>query len=161
MLKRFLVAGVVAGFAAAIPVVAFANSPHFISASSGLSGSSLTCTFKEAGLGNLGVTSIKITCGADASATYECVNGGNKNPEAANKETVTAPVSGSGSFPVRNGSTTGTLTVAAPGAGSFSCPGGQKLLLAAVSYTNVTVSGAGASQSLNDQMYVNPNAPPT
>jgi hypothetical protein len=30
---------------------AFADSPHFISATSGLAGSSRTCTFKEAGLG--------------------------------------------------------------------------------------------------------------
>jgi hypothetical protein len=161
-MKRFLFAGVVAAaaFAGAAPIVALANSPHFISASSGLSGSSLTCTFKEAGLGNLGVTSISITCSATATATYECVNGGGKNPEAANKETVSTPVSFTGSFPIRNGSTSGTLTVAAPGAGSFTCPGGQKLLLASVTYTNVTVSGAGVSQSLSDQTYTNPNAPP-
>ena len=95
--------------------VAFAVSPHFISASSSLSGSSLVCTFKEAGLGNLGFSSIKETCSATASAVYECVNNGGNHPQAANKETVTSPVTGSGLFPISNGQTTGSITVAAPG----------------------------------------------
>jgi hypothetical protein len=139
----------------------FADSPHFISGTSGLSGASLTCSFKEAGLGNLGVTSISITCSANATAVYECVNGGSKHPMAANKETVTAPVSGSGIFPVRNGQTTGTLTVVSspPGPGSFTCPSGQTLVLFSVIYTNVVVSGAGASLSLADQTFTNQNAP--
>jgi hypothetical protein len=50
------------------PILVFADSPHLISASSGLSGSSLTCTFKEAGLGNLGFSSIRETCSATATA---------------------------------------------------------------------------------------------
>ena len=119
--------------------IVLADSPHFISASSGLSGSSLTCTFKEAGLGNLGFTSIKETCSATATATYVCVNNGGNHPKAANKETITAPVTGGGNFPIRNGQTTGTITVAAPGPGSFSCPGGQTLKLASVTYTNVMI----------------------
>ena len=139
----------------------FADSPHFISGSSGLSGASLSCTFKEAGLGNLGVTSIQITCSANASAVYECVNGGGNHPKAANKETVTAPVSGSGIFPIRNGQTTGTLIVVSspPGPGSFTCPSGQSLVLKSVIYTSVMVSGAGASLSLADQTFTNPGAP--
>ena len=60
------------------PMLAFADSPHFISASSGLSGANLTCTFREAGLGNLGFSNIKETCSANATAVYECVNGGGK-----------------------------------------------------------------------------------
>lgn len=139
----------------------FADSPHFISGSSGLSGASLSCTFKEAGLGSLGVTSISIKCSANASAIYECVNGGSNHPKAANKETVTAPVSGSVVFPIRNGQTTGTLIVVSspPGPGSFTCPSGQSLVLFSVTYTNVLVSGAGASLSLADQTFTNPTAP--
>ncbi len=137
----------------------FADSPHFISGSSGLSGANLTCTFKEAGLGNLGVTSIQVTCSANGTAVYECVNGGGNHPKATNKETVSGPVSASGLFPIRNGQTTGTLTVAPPGPGSFSCPSGQSLVLKSVTYTSVTVSGAGASLSLADQTFTNPSAP--
>ena len=142
------------------PMLAFADSPHFISASSGLSGSSLTCTFKEAGLGNLGFSSIKETCSATATAIYECVNNGGNHPQAANKETVTAPVTGSGLFPIRNGQTTGTITVAAPGPGSFSCPGGQTLVLFSVAYTNVMICDQlGNCVQLKDQTFTNPSAP--
>lgn len=142
------------------PALVFADSPHFISASSGLSGSSLTCTFKEAGLGNLGFSNIKETCSAQATAVYECVNGGGNHPSAANKETVSGPVSGGGLFPIRNGQTTGTITVAPPGPGSFSCPNGQTLVLASVTYTNVMICDQLANcVALNDQTYINPNAP--
>jgi len=143
----------------ALVSVASADSPHFIKGSSGLSGSSVTCTFKEAGLGNLGTTTVNITCSASASAVYVCVNGGGKHPQAANKETVNSEVSGSAPFQIRNGSTSGTLTVAAPGPGDFSCPGGQTLALASVTYSNVSVSGAGASLDLADQTFTDPNVP--
>jgi hypothetical protein len=141
------------------PVV-LADSPHFISASSGLSGSSLVCTFKEAGLGNLGFSNIKETCSATATATYVCVNNGGNHPKAANKETITSPVSGSGFFPIRNGQTTGSITVAAPGPGSFSCPGGQTLALASVTYTNVMICDQlGNCVSLAPQTFRDPRVP--
>jgi hypothetical protein len=118
------------------------------------------CTFKEAGLGNLGFSSIKETCSATASAVYECVNNGGNHPQAANKETVTSPVTGSGLFPISNGQTTGSITVAAPGPGSFSCPGGQTLVLASVTYTNVMICDQlGNCVPLRDQTFRNPSAP--
>jgi hypothetical protein len=123
------------------PSPALASSPHFLSASASVDSSGdLTATFKEAGLGTTTSTE-SITLSASASATYFCVNGGGKHPSATNKETVTAPVSGTGSFPVRNGATTGSLSVAPPGPGSFSCPSGQTLDLVSVSYTNVALTG--------------------
>jgi hypothetical protein len=139
---------------------ALADSPHFISASSSLSGSSLVCTFKEAGLGNLGFTNIKETCSATATATYVCVNNGGNHPQAANKETITAPVTGGGNFPIRNGQTTGTITVAAPGPGSFSCPGGQTLALASVTYSNVQICDQlGNCVTLAGQTFRDPRVP--
>jgi len=142
------------------PSTVFADSPHFIAAISGLSGPSLVCTFKEAGLGNLGFASIKETCSATATALYECVNNGGNHPQAANKETVTAPVSGAGFFPIRNGQTTGSIPVAPPGPGSFSCPGGQTLVLASVAYTNVLICDQlGNCVSLANQFFRNPSAP--
>ena len=122
---------------------ALADNPHFLSATASVDNNgNLVCAFKEAGLGNT-VSTTNITCSADATAVYACLNGGGKHPQAANKETVSGPVSGGGAFPVRNGQTTGTISVAPPGAGEFSCPNGQRLVLASVCYANVTLTGEG------------------
>ena len=118
---------------------ALADSPHFISASATASGTNLIVSWKEAGLGTNTLTSYTTT--ADATATFVCVNGGNKNPSAANKTTVNGPVSASGTFPSgKNGNVTASLTLTPPGPGTFSCPSGQKLETAQVTYTNVTLT---------------------
>jgi hypothetical protein len=120
----------------------YADSPHFISASASIDeAGNLVCSFKEAGLGTTLQTEA-VTCSADATAVYACINGGDKHPKAANKETVSGPVSGGGAFPVRNGQTTGSITVAPPEAGTFSCPSGQRLVLASVSYTSIVLAGS-------------------
>jgi hypothetical protein len=125
------------------PMLASAQSPHFIRATSSISGDDLKCTFKEAGLGNQPTgTDVSITCSATASAEYECQNKGanKKNPPAENKDTETGEVSASGNFPVSsNGQVTGSLEVKPPGPGDFSCPNGQNLVLVSASYTNVDV----------------------
>jgi hypothetical protein len=138
----FVLAAVFATAAVAVPV-ALADNPHFISASASIDNNgNLVCTFKEAGLGTT-VSTTNISCSADATVVYACINGGGNHPKATNKETVSGPVSGGGTFPVRNGQTTGSITVAPPGPGDFSCPNGQKLVLASVSYTNITLTGEG------------------
>ena len=143
----------------ASPPLVFADSPHFLIASSSLSGSSLVCTFKEAGLGTA-ATNIRETCSAQATAVYECVNNGGNHPQAVNKETVSGPVSGSNFFPIRGGQTTGMITVAAPGPGNFACPGGQSLVLASVTYTNVMICDAlGNCAPMASQTFRNPSAP--
>jgi hypothetical protein len=122
-----------------------AASPHFLSASASIDQSgNLVCTFKEVGLGNT-LTVADISCSADATAVYQCFNNGGHHPQAGNKETVGGPVSNGGEFPVRNGQTTGSITVAPPGPGDFTCPGGQTLFLQSVSYTNIVLSGEGAT----------------
>lgn len=145
---KILALGAALAVALSVAGVASADSPHFLKASASLSGGNLVCSFKEAGLGTISSTSV--TCSADASATYACINGGGNHPKAANKETVTAPVSGGGDFPVRNGQTTGDITVGPPGPGGFACPNGQELVLAAVSYTNITLSGEAGDVALGD-----------
>ncbi|HYX83551.1 MAG TPA: hypothetical protein VE777_01150 [Gaiellales bacterium] len=132
----------------AVPA-AQADSPHFISASASVDNSTgvLTCNFKEAGLANAGGTA-DITCSASATVVYQCFNNGGQHPKAGNKETVHANVSGSGTFPVRNGQTTGSVTVQPPGPGDFTCPSGQTRFLQSVEYDNVVVSGQGASENL-------------
>jgi len=149
-LRRILIATVALVATLALAGVAYADSPHFISASASIDNSTgnLICTFKEAGLGQ--VPTADVTCSASATVVYQCFNNGGNHPKAGNKETIHANVSGGGTFPVRNGQTTGSITVAPPGPGSFSCPSGQTLFLQSVEYDNVVISGQGASENLGD-----------
>jgi hypothetical protein len=118
---------------------ALADSPHFVSASASTSGANLVVKFKEAGLGTNQLINYEAT--ADATATYVCVNNGGGNPSAKNKTTVSGPVSATGAFSSgKNGSVSASLTLSPPGPGSFSCPNGQDLELAQVTYTNVAIT---------------------
>jgi len=123
---------------------AWAQNPHFISASdavvtTGTDAGDLVVSFKEAGLGN-NVT-INYTASGGGSATYACINGGGNHPSASNKVTNQGPVSASGAFNSgKNGSITASLTLEEVGAGTFSCPGGQSLVLGSVSYSGVTLT---------------------
>jgi hypothetical protein len=143
-------AGLVASlaiFAFAVTAV-FAASAHFISSSASVDSSgSLVVSWKETGLGDNQF--ITYTASANASATWVCVNNGDKNPSAANKTAVSAPVSGSGSFSSsKNGgiaaSLTATPAIAAPvsmcGGGGTKNGGGQVPELAMVTYTDITLS---------------------
>ena len=139
-MRRMLVvlAAVCATAAIGVPV-ALAVSPHFISASATLSGTNLVVNFKEAGLGTNQL--INYTASADATATYVCVNRGGANPSASNKTTVSGPVTASGTFSSgKNGNVVASLTLMPPSAGSFSCPSGQTLAIAQVTYTNVAIT---------------------
>lgn len=134
---------ILAGFVMAAPA-ALAQSPHFVSASGTVNADgSLTVNFKEAGLGDNLL--INYTASANATATYVCVNKGGANPSAANKTTVSGPVSASGSFNSgKNGNITASLTLsppAPPPPADFACPKGQNgPQLAQVSYTSVSLT---------------------
>jgi hypothetical protein len=119
--------------------VALAQNEHFVRASGSLNNDgSLTVSFKEAGLGTNQLINYTLT--ADATATYVCVNRGGANPSAQNKTTVAGPVSASGTFNSgKNGQVTASLTVSPPPS-DISCPNGQSLQLASVSYENVTLT---------------------
>jgi hypothetical protein len=118
---------------------AFAQAPHFIRASGSLEANgALTVSFKEAGLGTNQLIDYELT--ADATATYVCVNRGGGNPSASNKTTVAGPVSATGTFSSgKNGQVTASLT-AQPPPSDISCPPGQSLELAQVSYTNIVLT---------------------
>jgi hypothetical protein len=132
--KRAAIVAVVLVFTA---TVALAASAHFINCSkSAQSGTEQTVSFKIAGLGN---ETTCVTVSANATATFACFNGGNKNPSAANKRTINSQVVASDCFSPHNGSISGSLTLEPPGPGDFSCPPGQKLRLLSVSYSNVKV----------------------
>jgi hypothetical protein len=139
-MRRMLLFFVAAFATAALAVpAALAVSPHFISASGTLNGDgSLTVTFKEAGLGTN--QNITYTLTAQGTATYVCVNNGGSNPSAKNKTTVAGPVSATGTFSSgKNGNVNASLTVTPPPS-DITCPSGQKLELASVSYTDVTLT---------------------
>lgn len=120
----------------ALPASAVAAKFHSTTASVNNNGS-LTVAFDERGLGN---GDIDYTLTADVDATFACINGGGKNPSAANKRTISSEVSTSGTFESKNGRVVASLTTSAPTAGGFSCPPGQRLVLASVSYTNIVLT---------------------
>jgi hypothetical protein len=139
MKRRIAVVALVFAAVALIAQQALAVSPHFISASGTLNNNgTLTVNFKEAGLGtNQNITYV---ASADATATYVCVNNGGGNPSAQNKTTVAGPVSATGTFNSgKNGNVTASLTLNPPPS-DISCPKGQTLQLAQVSYTNVAIT---------------------
>jgi hypothetical protein len=117
--------------------VALASSAHFNNCGKSAQGNNEVVSFKEVGLGS-DVTCITVS--ADATAVYACINGGGKNPSAANKRTVNAQVTATDCFTPHNGQITGSLTLTPPGPGNFSCPSGQTLRLESVSYSNVSVN---------------------
>ena len=138
MRKLIVLLTLVASGVVAVPA-AQADSPHFLKASASITNQgALVCSFKEAGLGN--VPTADITCTASATVVYQCFNNGGNHPKAGNKETVSTSLSTTGTFPVRNGQTTASLTVGPPSQGSFSCPSGQSLFLQSATYSGTTVS---------------------
>src|SRR4051812_41652054 len=148
---------------AAVP--AFAANPHFIKSATGakLSGSNLVVNFKEAGLPSGSVETV--TSSATATTTYECVNGGGKNPSASNKTTTVADVSKTGTFTAdKNGNLVGTQTLSPPTAAQlgFSCPPGQKTTFVGVTYSDVSVTDTTSKVTFSIPgtfSYTNPSAP--
>ena len=130
-----------AGFMA---ITVWAASPHFLrtSASGVNSDGTVNVCFKIAGLGDN--QTLDVTASAHADAIYGCLNHGGQCPNAANKVEVQTDVSASGTFTSgKNGSITACLAVEPPDT-TLTCPGGQRLVLVSVSYTNLSVSAPGA-----------------
>jgi hypothetical protein len=152
MKRRIAVVALVFVAFALIAQQALAQNEHFIRASGSInSDGSLTVSFKEAGLGTNQLINYRLT--ANATATYVCVNRGGGNPSASNKTTVAGPVTASGSFNSgKNGQVTASLT-AQPPPSDISCPPGQSLQLAEVSYTDIVLTDTtnNVSISVDDQ----------
>jgi len=135
------VAGLLAVAALAVwPVMASAESSgaHFFSDTSASVANSgaLVVHIDEAGLGG---TETHYSLTAEATATYACINGGGNHPKAANKETFKEKVSEAGTFQPKHGRVEANMSAGPISSGSFTCPGGQKLVLAAVSYSNIVL----------------------
>ncbi len=122
----------------ALASAAWAGAPKFHSATSSVNNDgALVVNFDERGLGN---DNIDYTLTADATALYACINGGGKHPQAANKEAFEGQVSGGGSFEPKNGRVVASLTAGPLLAPQFTCPSGQRRVLAAVTYTNIVLT---------------------
>jgi len=123
---------------------------HFFSATASVADNgALVVIFDEAGVGQ---QTVDLTLNANGTATYACINGGGNHPKASNKQTVSGPVSGSGTFaPTKNGRVTGSLS-AGPPASTLTCPSGQTFVLACVSYTGITITDTtnGVTANIED-----------
>jgi hypothetical protein len=120
-----------------------AANPHFVGkVSATLVGNDVQVCWKEAGLDDN--QNITYEARAIVTATFHCVNNGGQCPDAANKVTVTGPVTARGTFSSdKNGNITACLTLNAPDPpdpGEFSCPPGQTLTLTDLSFSNITIS---------------------
>jgi len=120
---------------------------HFMSASGSVDSSgALVVSFDEAGVGT---SAINYTLTSDATATYACINGGGNHPKAANKVTFPDDVAGNGTFEPKHGRVTGSVSAGPISAGTFSCPSGQRLVLASVSYTNIVLTDTQNNVSIS------------
>jgi hypothetical protein len=150
-MRRFLFGMVAAAAMVALTVGSALAAPpqtagaHFMSSSGSIDSSgALVVSFDEAGVGT---SSITYSLTSDATATYACINGGNNHPKAANKATLSDDVSGGGTFEPKQGRATGSVSAGPLSAGSFSCPSGQRLVLASVSYTSIVLTDTQNSVS--------------
>jgi len=149
---------------------AYANFPHFRSASVSLAGSSLAnglsatssasasaelpdllFTWTEVGLGSPDVVYHLETV---VSATFGCVNGGGQLPSASNKTTITAPVRTVVELAAdRNGRITGSVVL---DTGSviptgLSCPTGQTLAALSAIFTDNTITDTTNGVTATDE----------
>jgi len=148
-MRKFGIIAVLSLMALALAAVpALAVNPHFTKASAAgpNADGNLVVSFKIAGLG--ANETITVTTTGQASGQYACINRGGNHPQASNKEDFAGPVSASGDFTSdKNGNVTGTLTLTPPPT-TLDCPGNQKLVLANVTYTGVSVSGGGDTATI-------------
>lgn len=132
------IAATAATLAIGAGTAAATSGAHFFSATGTVNNSgALVVSWDEAGVGQ---QQVNYTVTADATAIYACINGGGKHPSAANKETKAGQVSAGGTFTPNNGRVQQSLTAGPLSAGSFSCPSGQQLVLAKVTYSNIVLT---------------------
>jgi hypothetical protein len=123
---------------------------HFFSATASVDDNgALSVVWDEAGVGQ---QQVNYTLNATGSATYACINGGGNHPKATNKETVSAPIVATGTFNPTNGRVHGSFSAGPVSPGSFTCPSGQTLVLACVSYTGISLTDTtnGVTENIGD-----------
>jgi hypothetical protein len=135
LLASLLATFVVAGGALSSP--ALADSPHYVQGPTAtVSGNSLTVSWKAAGLGNT-VTSVDFALTGTITTTSQCFTKSG-NPVNGVPKSETINVNATGTFPVRNGQTTGTLTVSP--ISTLQCTGNQHVVILDASF-DLTLTG--------------------
>ena len=119
-------------------VVAQTQGAHFFSAvGSILPSGALNISYDEAGVGN---RLINYTLTAQGSATYICLNRGGNRPQDQKKISAQTLTPTTFTDNPENGRAKGDATIGPISAQGFSCPSGQTMALACVSYTNVVLT---------------------
>ena len=130
-----LFAALVVAAGAAAP--ALADSPHYIKGPTAtVQGNSLVVSWKAAGLGNT-VTSVDFNLTGTVNTTSQCFTKSG-NPVSGVPKSETINVNATGTFPVRNGQTTGSLTVAP--ISTLQCTGNQVVRILSASF-DLTLTG--------------------
>src|ERR671934_859193 len=125
----------------AVAALAFAPAalagPHYVTGPTAtVSDNSLTVSWKAAGLGNT-VTSADFSLTGTANVTSQCFTRSG-NPVQGVPKSETVDVNVTGTFPVRNGSVTGSLTVSP--LSTLKCTGNQHVEIQSVSF-DLTLAG--------------------
>ena len=132
----FVIAAAFMTAAFAVPA-ALADSPHYIKGPDAtVQGNSLVVSWKAAGLGNT-VTSVDFNLTGTISTTSQCFTKSG-NPVNGVPKSETIDVNATGSFPVRNGQTTGSLTVSP--ISTLECTGNQDVRILSASF-DLTLTG--------------------
>jgi hypothetical protein len=108
----------------------------------------LSIFIDEAGVGQQTVNYNIVWTG---TADYGCINGGGNHPQASNKQTVSSGGATTASLSPINGRVMATVTVPGtppPAPSTFSCPSGQTLVLADVSYTTTVTDTTNGNVSI-------------
>jgi len=109
----------------------------------------LSIFIDEAGVGQ---QTVNYTIVWSGTADYGCINGGGNHPQATNKETTSSGGTTTASLSPINGRVMATVTVPGtppPAPSSFSCPSGQTLVLADVSYTTTVTDTTNGNVSIS------------
>lgn len=115
-----------------------ANGHYVVGPNVSVSGTALTISGKAAGLGQ-GSTTANWTLTGTVDVFSRCYNRGGNKPQAENKQETLA-VNQAGSFAVRNGQVTFSISVTP--LSTLTCPGNQVVVIESVSYDlNLTWPG--------------------
>jgi hypothetical protein len=134
-----LVASIFAAFAilAVWSSPAMADSPHYVKGPTAtVEGNSLVVTWKAAGLGNT-VTTVDFNLTGTVTTSSQCFTRSG-NPVQGVPKSETINVNATGTFPVRNGQTTGSLTIAP--ISTLTCTGNQHVEILSAAF-DLTLTG--------------------
>jgi hypothetical protein len=122
--------------AIAVPA-AYADNPHYIKGPTAtVEGNSLVIAWKAAGLGNT-VTSVDFNLTGTVTSTSQCFTKSG-NPVQGVPKSETIDVNATGTFPVRNGQTTGSFTIEP--LSTLECTGKQEVRILSVAF-DLTLTG--------------------